>query len=217
MTRAAPKKTVTERLRDDILAATFPPGERLIELQLTERYAVGRAAVRAAFVELATEGLVVHESNRGATVRRVTIAEAIEIIDARTALEGLVARLAAVRATKAERTELRTLITSMVAAVKAGDQKGYGNLNRTLHRRLREMSRHRVIDELVANLRNRAAYQQFRLAAVPGRSETSLKEHRAIVRAVVAGDGDAAEAAMRRHLDSVADVLRRWEELGLPG
>ena len=99
MTRAAPKKTVTERLRDDILAATFPPGERLIELQLTERYAVGRAAVRAAFVELATEGLVVHESNRGATVRRVTIAEAIEIIDARTALEGLVARLAAVRAT----------------------------------------------------------------------------------------------------------------------
>jgi DNA-binding GntR family transcriptional regulator len=90
--------SVTDRLRDDILEGAFPPGERLIELQLTERYGVGRAAIRAALVELEVEGLVQREANRGATVRRISVAEAVEISEARGVLEGLVARLAAERA-----------------------------------------------------------------------------------------------------------------------
>ena len=67
MVIAAP---IADRLRDDILQGDFPPGERLIELQLTERYGVGRAAIRAARVELDAAGLVQREANRGATVRR---------------------------------------------------------------------------------------------------------------------------------------------------
>ena len=86
---------VSELLRNDIVTGQFPPGERLTELQLTERYGVGRAAVRAAIVELSTEGLVEHETNRGATVRRVSLASAIEIAEARSVLEGLLARRAA--------------------------------------------------------------------------------------------------------------------------
>ncbi|MFM2070670.1 MAG: hypothetical protein RLZZ623_933, partial [Actinomycetota bacterium] len=50
-----------------------------------------------------------------------------------------------------------------------------------------------------------------------GRALESLDQHRAIVTAVVAGDGAAAEAAMRAHLESVTAVLRHWEELGVPG
>ena len=89
---------VSDLLRNDILNGDFPPGERLIELQLTERYGVGRAAIRSAIVELSAEGLVVHETNRGAAVRRVSIEEAIEIAEARGALESLLARRAAERA-----------------------------------------------------------------------------------------------------------------------
>jgi DNA-binding GntR family transcriptional regulator len=208
-------ESVTDCLRKDILRGVFPPGERLIELQLTRRYNVGRAAVRSALVELDAEGLVMREENRGAAVRRITLTEAIEITEARAALEGLVARLAAQRATKPERSELAALVKSMERAVKAGELLDYAELNRTLHRRLREIARHRVVEELVANLRNRAAHHQYRLATVTGRAEESLPQHRAIVKAVTNGDGDAAEAAMREHLGSVADVLRRWEELGV--
>ena len=43
---------------------------------------------------------------------------------------------------------------------------------------------------------------------LPGRPERSHREHTAIVGAIAAGDGDAAEKAMRRHLDSVARALR---------
>ncbi len=202
---------VADRLRDDILRGTFPPGERLIELQLTDRYGVGRAAIRAALAELDSEGLVRREANRGATVRRITVAEAIEITQARAALEGLVAGLAAERACDADRERLRSLLADMVTAVAHDDKVGYSTLNRQLHGALCTIARHRVADELVANLRNRAVHHQFSLALVPGRAEESLAQHRAIVEAVVAGDGPAAEVAMRDHLASVIDVLRHWE------
>jgi DNA-binding GntR family transcriptional regulator len=203
--------SVTDRLRDDILEGAFPPGERLIELQLTERYGVGRAAIRAALVELEVEGLVQREANRGATVRRISVAEAVEISEARGVLEGLVARLAAERATQAERAELSGLIDEMTEAVAQDDRLRYSKLNRTLHATLRRIARHRVADDLVANLRNRAAHHQFRLALVPGRAPDSLAQHRAIVAAVIAGEAAAAERAMRDHLASVVDVLRQWE------
>lgn len=202
---------ITDRLRDDILQGAFPPGERLIELQLTERYGVGRAAIRAALVELDAEGLVQREANRGATVRRITVGEAVEITEARAALEGLIARLAAERATTDERDELRTLVADMTHAVAQDDKLRYSKLNRVLHGALRRIARHRVADDLVANLRNRAAHHQFRLALMPGRAAESLGQHQAIVEAVVAGDGPAAEMAMREHLASVTDVLRQWE------
>ena len=203
---------VSDQLRNDILNGDFPPGERLIELQLTERYGVGRAAVRSAIVELSTEGLVVHETNRGATVRRVSIEEAIEIAEAREVLEGLLARRAAERATDGERDELSTIVADMRAAVADNRQADYSELNRVLHRRIREISGHSTASELVANLRTRGAHHQFRLATMPGRSRDSLVQHAAIVEAVVSGDGEAAAEAMRVHLMSVREVLVSWVE-----
>jgi DNA-binding GntR family transcriptional regulator len=202
---------VADRLRDDILGGAFPPGERLIELQLAERYGVGRASIRAALLELGAEGLVQREANRGATVRRISVGEAVEITEARAALEGLIARLAAERATDGEQDELRDLIVRMTDAVERDDKLAYSKLNRSLHDALRRVARHRVADDLVANLRNRAAHHQFRLALVPGRAAESLTQHAAIVEAVASGDGRAAEEAMRAHLASVLDVLRHWQ------
>ena len=72
------------------------------------------------------------------------------------------------------------------------------------------MSGHAVASELVANLRNRAAHHQYRLALMPGRPAESLAQHAAIVEAVVAGDERAAAESMRDHLRSVVEVLGRW-------
>jgi DNA-binding GntR family transcriptional regulator len=209
------QQVVTERLRADILDGVFPPGVRLIEVELSERYGVGRGPIRSALVELKTQRLVVHEANRGATVRLITVAEAVEITEARLVLEGLVARRAAERATPAERKELKALISEMRAAVKADDKPEYSRLNRAFHEALQRMARHEVADDLITNLRNRAVHQQFKLSVIPGRAAKSLDQHRTIVDAVVRGDADAAEAAMRVHLASVIDVIRHWEHLDL--
>jgi DNA-binding GntR family transcriptional regulator len=209
----AVRASVADRLRNDILKRHYPPGERLIELQLSERYDVGRAAIRSALVELEAEGLVQRETNRGATVRRVSVAEAVEITEARAALESLVARRAAERATEADRKELRALVDQMTEAVERDDRAGYSRLNRTLHAALPRIARHRVAADLIANLRNRAVHHQFQLAVMPGRAAESLGQHRDIVDAVVAGDGPAADRAMHAHLESVIDTLRQWQGL----
>jgi DNA-binding GntR family transcriptional regulator len=211
--RRSVRGTVAERIRDDILRGVFPPGERLIELQLSERYDVGRAAIRSALVELDAQGLVQRETNRGATVRRISVAEAVEITEARAALESLVARRAAERATDAERAELQALLARMTEAVDREDKREYSALNRELHAALPRIARHRVVDDLIHNLRNRAVHQQFQLSVMPGRAAESLAQHSAIVAAVVEGDAKAAERAMRDHLESVIDALRQWEHL----
>ena len=94
MARTQPAESVTNRLRQDVLRGDFEPGTRLIEAQLTERYGTGRDAIRAAILELDKEGLITREANRGATVRELTLEEAISIYEARAALEGLLAQRA---------------------------------------------------------------------------------------------------------------------------
>jgi DNA-binding GntR family transcriptional regulator len=206
---------VADRLRNDILRGEFAPNERLVELTLSEAYGVGRSAIRSALVELAKEGLIEREANRGATVRRIPIAEAVQLNEARRALECLIARAAADQATDAQRTRLADIGRQMRTAVENEDYLTYSNLNKVLHQRLSEASGHTVAAELVANLKARSARHQFRLALQPGRPDQSLPEHEAIIAAVVAGDGDEADQAMYQHLSSVIEALRHWANLGV--
>ncbi len=203
---------VTSSLRRDILDGTYAPGERLIELALAERYDAGRATIRSALVELATEGLVDREANRGASVRRLRLDEAIQITEARSALESLIAASAARNAAADERDELDMLELQMRDAVGREAWTEYSDLNAILHRRIREISAHEVAGDLVAMLRNRSARHQYRLALMPGRPAESLEQHAAIIRAIVRGDAAGASAAMTAHLLSVIDVLRHWDD-----
>lgn len=203
---------VTDRLRGDILSGRFEPGDRLLETPLSDHYACGRAAVRSAIVALTSEGLVDREANRGATVRRITVHEAIQITEARSALESLIAAQAARNATQADCDDLVDIIAKMRVMVEADDGPAYSELNGILHRRLQDMSGHAIAAQLVANLRDRAAHHQYRLSVMPGRSSESVHQHAAIVDAVVAGDEEAAADAMGMHLRSVIEVLQRWDD-----
>jgi DNA-binding GntR family transcriptional regulator len=204
---------VTSALRKDILDDVFPAGSRLVEVVLSERYKVSRAAVRAALLELSSEGLVGREANRGATVRRISVEEAVEITEARGVLEGLVAAYAARNVTEAEGAGMLEILARMRVAVDEEDIVGYGQLNVDLHLLLRQAARHSVAADLVDNLKNRAVHHQFRLSMVPGRPKESLAQHEAIVTAVISHDEAAATDAMVAHLNSVASVLRRWAEV----
>lgn len=204
---------VASTLRREILEDVFPAGSRLVEADLCTRYSASRATVRAALAQLASEDLVDREANRGATVRRITIEEAIEITEARSALEGLIASRAARNATQEERAELAEIGADMRRAVETGDVVRYGQLNARLHESLRTAGRHHEANVLVENLRNRAVHHQFRLAMVPGRPSESLLQHEAIIAAVIARDEEGARDAMVAHLVSVADVLRRWSDV----
>src|SRR6516164_11274303 len=102
-----------EDLRAAIINGELLPGERLLEEELSARLGLGRAAVRMALVRLEHDGLVERERHRGARVRRVSESEAVEILEARAALEGLAARHAALDADDAAVERLRDIIGGM--------------------------------------------------------------------------------------------------------
>ena len=201
-----------DRLRAAIVTGRLLPNERLVEADLTRRLGVGRSAVRAALARLEHEGLVELEPHRGARVRRVALAEAVEILQARAVLEGLAVRQAAAHATAEDVNDLRAILAEMRRLLDAGDLLAASDANALLHDRLRRIGGHATANRLIAELRSQLVRFEYRTILVPGRSERSLAEHTAIVDAVAAGDPDAAEAAMRVHLSHVGDALRESQE-----
>lgn len=196
-----------EALHDAIVSGELSPGERLIEEELAERLGLSRGAVRGAILRLGHEGLVVRERNRGARVRRFTLDEAIEVLEARAALESLAAGYAAQRRTRDEARELRAIVDDMKRLHREGELLAMSERNAVLHRRILEISGHRVASDICARLHSQIVRFQFRTVLAPGRPQGSLAEHGRLVSAIAAGDRAAAEDAMRAHLTNVAGAL----------
>jgi DNA-binding GntR family transcriptional regulator len=200
-------RSVVEALRDAIVDGEFAPNQRLVEADLSERFEASRGSIRTALLELGAEGLVERVANRGARVRAVSLAEAIEITEVRMALEGLCAAKAATRLTEDDRDRLRGIGTAMQEAVRSGDLLGYSELNRELHALIRTLGGQSTAQAILERLRGQNVRHQFRLALHPGRAAVSLPQHLEIIEALCAGEAEAAEAAVRRHLHSVIETL----------
>jgi DNA-binding GntR family transcriptional regulator len=198
---------MTLRLREAITRGTLMPNERLVEADLAGQYGVNRAHVRTALAMLDQEGLVVRERNRGARVRAISDAEALEIAETRLAIEVMVARQAAERINAVSRKALRAIEADMRAAVAAKDYGRFSQLNAALHREIQRIAGNATATRILDTLKSHLVRLQYRVILLPGRPQSSLAEHRALVDAICKGDGAAAEAAMRRHLESFTRLL----------
>ena len=196
------------QLREAILRGEFHPNERLIEMDLAQSLGAGRAAIRTALARLEQEGLVQRERYRGARVRLVSETEAIEILEARAALESLAMRHAALNATADDIATLRTLLDELAQLLEGGDLLDYSDMNARLHQQLLRIANHATVSRLLDMLKSQNVRFQFRTILVPGRPQQSYQEHAAIVEAVAAHDPDRAEEAMRSHLSHVAEALK---------
>jgi DNA-binding GntR family transcriptional regulator len=196
-----------QRLREAILRGELAPNQRLVEAEMSSAFHMPRAAVRTALVRLEHEGLVERARHRGARVRLVSEEEAVEILQARAALEGLAARQAALKITPAGAAELRGVLERQRAALARQDLLGASDINAELHAKIVELSGHTTAQRLIHTLNSQMVRFQFRTILIPGRPSRSLDEHNAIVEAVAGGEADEAERAMRRHLNNVAQAL----------
>jgi len=205
--RTATASDVTLRLREAITRGRLMPNERLIEADLAGQFRVNRAHIRTALAMLDQEGLVVRERNRGARVRAISDAEALEIAGTRLVIETMVARQAAERIDAAARKALRAVEADMRAAVAAEDYGRFSECNAALHREIQGIAGNATATRILDTLKSHLVRLQYRVILLPGRPQSSLAEHRALVDAICKGDGAAAEAAMRRHMESFARLL----------
>jgi DNA-binding GntR family transcriptional regulator len=202
------KPVVTEALRAAILAGEYAPRQRLIEADLCDRLGTSRFILRSALQDLAGQGLVEFQRNKGARVREISLAEAIEITEVRILLEGLVAARAAERVTRSDSAMLRKLVRDMRTAVGRSELMAYSDLNARLHSAIRDIAAHETASRLLRELRDQTVRHRFSLSLVPGRPSVSLPQHEAIVAAITAREPQDAERAMHRHLQSVIEAFR---------
>jgi len=198
-----------QRLKQDIMAGAYSPNERLVEAPLTRVLGVSRNTLRTVLARLEHEGLVVLEPNRGGRVRAFSIEEARDMLRVREVLEGLVAGLAAVRATPEQRASLRAIVTEAGQAFEADDVMRYTALNRRFHEALIEAAGSPQAAAALDSLHFPLVKFQFQVALVPGRKLDNLEEHRILLRAIEAGDADAAERAGRLHIQQIRVTLER--------
>lgn len=203
-----------ESFREAIVRGDLSPDARLVEADITTTFEMSRGAVRTALIRLEQEGLVVREPHRGARVRRVSDEEAVEILQARAVLEGLAVRQTAERIDDAGAERIQGCLARQRELLEAGDVLGASDANADLHAALLELSGHGTALRFTRALNSQSVRYQYRTLLIPGRPAASLAEHTAIVEAVVAGQPDDAERAMRSHLFNVAQAV---QQVRLPG
>jgi len=205
--RARSASDIAEYIRRAIASGDLAPNERLVEQDLARDLNTNRSVIRTAFAHLEQQRLLVREPNRGVRVRTYTAHEAVEILETRAALEGLVARCAALRIDDEGKAALLGIIGSMHACRDSGDLLAYSQLNTKLHRAILEIANHETATMLLSSLQSQAVRYQFRTVLQPGRIAQSLGEHEVIVQAIVAHNPDDAERTMRAHIGAVAQTV----------
>ncbi len=194
---------VVERLRDDLLERRFVPGQRLVEKDLTDRFAVSRGPVREAFRRLAAEGLIELAPNRGALVRRLSRREMQDLFQIRGELEALAARLAA-QAAEADRRDRFAAEIAEVFDDSPRHSAAYMDENQRFHASVMRLADNLQLSELCRQLRLPLIMAQVGDALTPDVLAQSVAEHRLIAAAILDGDAQGADAAMRAHLSRAA-------------
>ncbi|KIX16500.1 MULTISPECIES: GntR family transcriptional regulator [Paracoccus] len=194
------------RLLADIKSGQLLPGARLRETELAERLGISRTPVREAIRQLEADGLVTHQARQGATIRNLDYAEVIELYEMRSVLEGTASRLAARMAQRVEVVELTELNDALAASEPGAAAQ---ELNRQFHRTLLDAARNRFLVKTMSALQKTLLILGPTTLADPTRPEAAAAEHAAVIRAIAAHDGDAAEAAMRAHVEAALNARIR--------
>ncbi|EKE70656.1 GntR family transcriptional regulator [Celeribacter baekdonensis B30] len=191
--------TPLEQLLDAIEDGKLTPGTRLRETELAEQLGISRTPVREALHRLHAMGLAEHGPQRGLIVSHLDYDHLRQLFAVREGLEGMAARLAAEYATPAEISLLRELVSLDVGVDNPDTLKTH---NKQFHLQIVRASHNAYMIDALANLRIHLSLLPGSTYSIAKRRVQAQDEHQAIIDAVAAHDGDAAEHAARVHIKS---------------
>ena len=210
------RQQVLEALRNAILDFQFKPGDRLVERELCELTGVSRTSVREALRHLESEGLVENVANRGPTVAALTVEDARQIYEVRSALEALAGALFAERASEAQRQALVAATRKLEDAFASGDRRRIRQQTSRYYDVLLEGSGNKFVGDMIRGLQARVMFLRSTSMSHPGRAPASLAEMQRITKAIQKRDPKAAHEACRAHIDAARDAALAMLERGLP-
>lgn len=195
------------RIRDLILSGEIPPGSRLAQVELAERFGISRTPVREALRRLAGEGLAEGYSNRGFRVVDLGLEEVMRRLEVRAILEPGIARLAAERRTE---EDLRNLDRAISREERAKSPVAAHDASRDFHVQLARATKNAEFVRSIESLWLVEVGRRLlaRRSATSGWQEADIREHREILAAVSEKRGDEAARLMANHIRA---AIKHWE------
>ena len=197
LTPRALYEEVAELLRQRIFARELEPGSWIDEVKIAEAYGISRTPLREALKVLAAEGLVTMKVRRGAYVTEVNEKDLHDVYHLLALLESDAAVEVARSASDAQLKELQALHGELSAAV--NDREQFFAINERFHVRLLELADNRWRTQMVSDLRKVMKLNRHNSLFKSGRLDESLREHQAIMDALLARDASLSAQRMQDH------------------
>lgn len=208
-------RSITDRVRDSIRSAIIDgelaPGTLHSVQSLADVFGVSRTPVREALIDLGRHGMVRFERNRGVRILQTSIHELEEILTLRLLLEVPSAHRAAAQADRASLAVLRRSLAAMEKGAQADDEATMMEHDRRFHQAIHAMSGNRRLAEYVDSLRDLVLMRGISTVGRSRSLDQIVDEHREILAAIEAREGDRARSAMKTHLVNTAVLLLAQE------
>jgi DNA-binding GntR family transcriptional regulator len=199
-------------LREEIVEGRFPPGRRMREIELASWLGISRTPTRQALSRLEIEGLVALQPRAGLVVSSLDAAAMEELYEMRGALEGTAAAMAS-RHASARDVEALVQLVEAEGALPEDPAIRYRH-NLAFHGAIYQAAHNRYLMKSLQALNDAIALLGPTTMGVAGRLADAHEEHRRIVAAIAAQDGDKAESEARAHVGRALDLRRRMRDGG---
>jgi DNA-binding GntR family transcriptional regulator len=191
---------VADQLRVRIFAHELAPGTWIDEQTLAKEFGISRTPLREAIKVLAAEGQITMKLRRGAYVTEVNRGDLEQIFTILSLLEGQAAKEAATKAQEKDLNELDDMHLRLEKAAADRNLDQFFEVNVRFHERIIAIANNPWMTGVIADLRKVLKLQRKDALSRTGRLQSSLSEHREILKALLERDPIAAEQAMRTHL-----------------
>ncbi len=206
---------VAHKIRDRIIRGEFQLGQRLVERDIAEWYAISRTPIREALKILAAEGLVVLRPNRGAEVASFDAEVAQNLFKVIAELEALAARDFTERMNSAHLAELESRHDLMKRHFQRRELDNYFFVNSSIHDLIIQECGNPILADAHARLMMRARLGRHMALLDDARWVEAVDEHEQLMVALRRHDPAGAAGIWRRHLlnsgRAVSQVVRQGD------
>jgi DNA-binding GntR family transcriptional regulator len=208
------KQDIYKAIKKQILEEKLLPGQCLVERGLCETYGLSRTPIREILWKLCADGLLYQESNRGFTVRRLSLDQILEVFQMREAVEGMAARLACSKGDETFHSAICEIKSKLEKVNIEKDVTGAIQLGRNLHIAIIETAGNVLMSETCERLNNLTILTSLITRKWPPIERASREAHVRIIDSLLARDDVGSEQAMRDHL---RETCRNLVEQFYPG
>lgn len=197
-------------IKTRIIRGEYKPSEKLVEMQLAKEIGVSRNTIKNALLMLQKENLVDIEKNKGAKIKSFTLEEVLNYLEIREVLEGVIAKSAALHISAERLNELELILKKMESLIEQKKLDEYSQMNKVFHKVIYDSSMNQQAVDMVLVIKDQLLRYHFRTILIPGRTESSLGEHKEILEALKARDPERADQAIRKHISHVKETVENF-------